>query len=202
VVGISVTAAGAAAQQNRVARLEAETGGVGRHVGPRLVDHADHAERDAHLGDLDAAGPLAGAAHLAHGVGERGDVAQRVGHLRDPLRSQQQAVEERVGQALFAAALHVGLVGRQDLVLGRLQCVGHAVQHAVLRLRRQRAQFARGLLAVGGEGLDGHGFARFGGGRLRDGTGHGGTGVGLRIAKRVLYPTSGQVLRGDVRIVR
>ena len=43
----------AAAQDARVAGLEAQRGGIGRDVGPRLVDHRDHAERDPHARDLE-----------------------------------------------------------------------------------------------------------------------------------------------------
>ena len=42
-----------AAQDARVAGLEAQRRGVGRDVRPRLVDHRDHAERDAHARDLE-----------------------------------------------------------------------------------------------------------------------------------------------------
>src|SRR6185503_17128685 len=38
----------AAAQDGGVARLEAQRGGVGGHVGTRLVDDRDYAERNAH----------------------------------------------------------------------------------------------------------------------------------------------------------
>ena len=44
----------AAAQDRRVAGLEAQPGGVGGHVRARFVNDADHAERHAHLPDLDA----------------------------------------------------------------------------------------------------------------------------------------------------
>ena len=37
----------AAAEDRRVAALDAERGGVERDVRPALVDHEDHAERDA-----------------------------------------------------------------------------------------------------------------------------------------------------------
>ncbi len=50
-------AVGAAAQDRRVAGLEAQRAGVGRHVRPALVDDADDAERHAHALDLEAVGP-------------------------------------------------------------------------------------------------------------------------------------------------
>ena len=47
---------GAAAQDHGVAGLEAERTGIGRHVGPALVDHADDAERHTHTLDAHAVG--------------------------------------------------------------------------------------------------------------------------------------------------
>ncbi len=64
-----------AAQQHRVARLQADPGGVGGDVGPGLVDHPDDAERHPHLASsrLLASGA---AHHLADRVGQPGDLAQ------------------------------------------------------------------------------------------------------------------------------
>ncbi len=74
----------AAAQDHRVAALDAEGGGVDRHVGTALVDHEDDAERNAHLLDLQPVGPPARCDDLADRVGQRGDVSQRLRHLLDP----------------------------------------------------------------------------------------------------------------------
>ncbi len=49
----------AAAQDHRVAALDAEGGRVDRHVGAALVDHEDDAQRHAHLPDLQPVGPAA-----------------------------------------------------------------------------------------------------------------------------------------------
>ena len=49
----------AAAEDRRVAALDAERGGVDGHVGPALVDHEDHAERDADLPDVQPVGAAA-----------------------------------------------------------------------------------------------------------------------------------------------
>ena len=54
--GVRVRRGRGAAQHDRVARLQAQRGGVDRHVGPRLVDHRDDAERDAHLADVEPVG--------------------------------------------------------------------------------------------------------------------------------------------------
>ncbi len=81
--GVGLERLAAAAQQHRVAGLQAEPGGVGGHVGARLVDEADHAQRDAHARDLEAVGPAPGLHGLAHRIGQRGDLAQARRHLLD-----------------------------------------------------------------------------------------------------------------------
>ena len=60
-----VVAVRAAAQDRRVAGLEAERAGVRRHVRPALVDDADDAERHAHALDLEAVGPRPVCEHAA-----------------------------------------------------------------------------------------------------------------------------------------
>ena len=54
-----------APQQHGVARLQAQPGGVAGHVGPVLVDDADHAEGDPHPLDPQAVGPHPAVDHLA-----------------------------------------------------------------------------------------------------------------------------------------
>ena len=66
----------AAAQDRRVAGLEAQRRGVGGHVRPRFVDDADHAERHAHAADLDAGGPVAQVGDLADRIGQRRDLRE------------------------------------------------------------------------------------------------------------------------------
>ena len=67
----------AAAQDHRIAGLEAERAGVGRHVGPALVDDADDAERRAHALDMQAVRPIPFGNHLADRIGEVGDGSER-----------------------------------------------------------------------------------------------------------------------------
>ena len=75
--GVGVRGAGRAAQHDRVARLQAQRGGVDRHVRPRLVDHGDHAERDAHPAHLQPVGQAAAVDHLADRVGQGDDLRAR-----------------------------------------------------------------------------------------------------------------------------
>ena len=80
--GVARAGARAAAQEHRVAGLQADAGRVGGDVGPGLVDHPDDAERHPHLAQLEPVGERAAADHLADRVGQAGDVAQPLGHRR------------------------------------------------------------------------------------------------------------------------
>src|SRR2546422_3537589 len=63
----------AAAEDHRVARLDAQARGGGGDVRPRLVDEADDTQRDADAGDLDAARSPPRLDNGPDGVRERGD---------------------------------------------------------------------------------------------------------------------------------
>ena len=132
----------AAAQQYRVARLEAEAGGVGRDVGARLVDEANDAQRDADARDVDSVRPAPGLHGLAHGVGQRGDLAQPCRHPFDACLRERQPVEKGGGEAGRLPAREVGAVGlehRSDLLL---EPAGHLQQRLVLGPGRREGQRA------------------------------------------------------------
>ena len=85
----------AAAQQRDVAALEAEHGGVDGDVGPCLVDHADDAERHAHLPHGEAVRQREAAHDLADRVGQGRDVAHGVGDRVQPVGREGQPVDDR-----------------------------------------------------------------------------------------------------------
>ena len=101
--GVAADRLGAAAQDRRVARLEAQPRGIRGHVRTRFVDDADDAERHAHATDLDTGGAVAQDRDLAHRVGQRGDFA-RPSAMASGLRRQREPVDERVALALARAA--------------------------------------------------------------------------------------------------
>ncbi len=74
----------AAAQDHGVAALQAQRRGVGRHVGPALVDHGDHAERHARAARLEPVRQRAAAVDLADRVGQRGHGAHAARPSRPP----------------------------------------------------------------------------------------------------------------------
>ena len=77
--GVGVRRGRGAAQQHRVARLQAQRGGVDRDVRARLVDDGDHAERDSNLAELEPVGQAAAVDDLADRVRQRRDRPRAVG---------------------------------------------------------------------------------------------------------------------------
>src|SRR5690606_14886540 len=69
-----------AAQDAGVAALDGERGGLDGDVGATLVDHAEHAQRHAHLADADARRAALDAGDLADGVGHGGQLFAAFGH--------------------------------------------------------------------------------------------------------------------------
>ena len=144
----------AAAQDHGVAGLQAEARGIDGDVGAGLVDHADDAHRHPDLADLQAVGQRRATHHLPHRVGQRGDVAQRLGHGGDPLRVEGEPVEQALRHTGVAAPLEVVAVGGDDAVGGGVEGVGERVQRGVLVGAGQQRQAARGH--SGGAGRGGH----------------------------------------------
>jgi hypothetical protein len=140
---------GAAAQDRRVARLEAEAGRIGSDVGPRFVDDADDAERHAHAADLDAGRTVSEIGDLAHGIGQRGDGLEPAAIAAMPSASSVKPVDEgvvvtigdgrgdilRIGGAKCRCVLaHGACHGRQRGVLRR--CIRPRDIPAAARARR------------------------------------------------------------------
>ena len=84
----------AAAQDHRIAGLEAERAGIRRHVRPALIDDADDAERRAHALDMQAVRPVPCGDDVADRIAEFGDFADAVGHGADARRVELQPVHE------------------------------------------------------------------------------------------------------------
>ena len=123
---------GTATQDGGIAGLQAQAGGIDGHVGARLVDDADHAQRHAHLADLDAGRQVAHALDLADRVRQGGDLAQAFDHRVDHLRRQRQAVDHGRLQTIGAGSGQIQLVGGGQLAAGGIEGVGGSLQRMVL----------------------------------------------------------------------
>ena len=115
----------AAAQDHGVAGLQRQRAGVGGHVRPALVDHADHAERHAHALDGHAVRPGPGFRDLADRIGQRAHHVEAVGHRRDALVVERQPVEERRGRAGGLGVGDVLGIGGEDVGLGGADRLRH-----------------------------------------------------------------------------
>ena len=157
-------ALGAAAQDHRVARLEAQAAGVGGDVGARFVDHPDDPERHPHALDAEPVGPLPLGDHRADRIGESGDVVEAARHRLDAPRVERQAVDHGGAQVPRPGAGDVLGVGLKDLGARRANRVGRRRERRVLARRRRPGEdrgggagllAQRGHAGLGRPGLDG-----------------------------------------------
>ena len=100
-----------AAQDHRVARLQADAGGIGADIRPAFVDHADHADRRGDALDAQAVRPRPVGQRAAERIGQLRDVLQPFGHGIDARFGQREPVAERGGAA---AGGEVGGIGGKD----------------------------------------------------------------------------------------
>ena len=113
--GVGVRRRRRAAQHDRVARLQAQRGGVDRHVRARLVDDGDDPEWHALAAHGEPVGEPAAVEHLADRIGQRGDVAHLAAIPATRSVVEPQPVHQRGGQPGLAPGLHVPRVGLEDL---------------------------------------------------------------------------------------
>jgi hypothetical protein len=140
-----VVALAAAAQDRRVAGLEAQRARVAGHVGPALVDDADHAEGHAHPLDAQAVRPLPLGDHRADRVRQLGDLLDAPRHRLDARGIEPQPVEHRATRSACLRRLHVAGVRREDLRLAGAQGRRRGGQRRVLLRRRGERERVRGL---------------------------------------------------------
>ena len=126
----------AAAQDDRIAGLDAQSRCIGGHVRARLVDHRDDAERNAHLGQLDAVGQRVALDDLADRVGEHRQRVERLGHRLEARRRQLEPVEKTLPGRPSRERPPCRLVGGQDLVLLGDKRVRHHEQSTIALLGR------------------------------------------------------------------
>jgi hypothetical protein len=113
---VRINSLGAAAQDAGIAALDAEAGRFDGHVGPALVDHAEHTNWHTHLAHADAAGLLLHANDLANDVGHGGQLLAALGTGLQHLGAKFEAVHHGLGQTGGAGALQIaGVVDLQSI---------------------------------------------------------------------------------------
>ena len=144
----------ATAQDGGIAGLQAQGCGIDGDVGARLVDDADHAQRNAHPAHLDAAGTLAQLADLAHRVGQGDDLCQPLHHGVDAFGGERQPVDEGTVKAGAVRAGQILAVGRQHQAAVAIDLMGQLLQRAVLDGRAGPGHVVAGV--PGGTAQVGH----------------------------------------------
>ena len=144
--GVGVRRRGGAAQHDRVARLQAQGGGIDGDVGTCLIHDRDDTERNTNLAHVEPVGQAPAVDHLADGVRERDDLAHSARDRADTRLVQAQPVEQRVADVCFARELHVALVGCQELVDAALERRGDRLERGILDRGVRLRERARGAL--------------------------------------------------------
>ena len=125
---------GAALENNRVAGLEPQAGGVCRHIRTRFIDNPHHTQRHSDLTDLQAVGPPPHRHCLANRVGQIDNNLQTFRHALNALLGQRQTIQHGRRQAVAAAGLNVLGVGGQECLALPSQCGRRFEQGLVLGL--------------------------------------------------------------------
>lgn len=128
---IGVNRFGATTQNRRVAGLQAQAGGIDGHVGPGLVDDPDHAQRHAHLADLNARRTETHVTDRADRIRQRSHLTQTDDHAVDARRGQFQTFQQCRFQTIGATGGQILLIGCSKLGASGVQGIGSSLQSAV-----------------------------------------------------------------------
>ena len=152
---VGVGGGAGAAQNDGVAGLQTQRGGIDGDVRPGLVDDRDHAQRDPDATHAQAVGEGRAVDHLADRVRQGGDRPHAGCHLGDPARVESEAVQKRRREAVLAAELEIAGVGLQDICGGIGQRGGNRLEDRVLDRGAERRELARSALRGGADLGDG-----------------------------------------------
>jgi hypothetical protein len=134
-----VRALRAAAQDHRIAGLQAQRARVGRHVRPALVDDADHAERHAHALDDEPVRPRPLGDHAADRIGQRGDLLEPARHGLEPCRVERSRSSIAARGPSRAAAMSSAFAARISSAARARPAAAARAPRCAARPRRARA---------------------------------------------------------------
>jgi hypothetical protein len=124
-----------AAQDDGIARFEAERAGVGRDIGTAFIDHADDAKRRAHALDPQPVGAVPGGDDIADRIGQGGNGADAGNDRIDAGIIELEPVDEGGRHAACERRFDIERIGVENF----LAACGNRVSHG----------FERGILLVG-----------------------------------------------------
>jgi len=152
-----------AAQDHRVARLQAQRARIGGHIRAALVDDAHHTERHRDTRDAQTVGPRPLGEHATDGILERGDVFEAARHRLEARIVELQTVEHRSLETFGPGRSHVCGIGLEQRRTATAQRIRSGAQGSILLrprrpredgLRRERrlTETAHQRLDIGGPG--------------------------------------------------
>ena len=103
-----------AAQQHRIARAQAQRSGIGGDVGTAFVDDPDQPDGNAAAQQFHPRRCGAAGNHLAHRIGQRGNLFDSSGDAFHPAFVQLQPIEQGGGQTARLASGHILRIGGHD----------------------------------------------------------------------------------------
>ena len=133
----------AASEKTRVSRFQCQGNYVRRYIGPAFVDAGDHSQRSTPLFDLQPVRQHEGLDQFSHRIGQACHAANVRRHPVEPVRVQEQAVQERGVDAGGLGVLIVGCIGLQYRTLLGLQGSRDVFQGVVAYVGRRAAQSGR-----------------------------------------------------------
>ena len=144
------------AQHDRVAGLQAERGGVDRHVRPRLVHDRDHTQRHPDLADVEAVRGAGGRRSPRRPDRAAPRCPATCGDRRNPAGVEREPVHQRVADSPTRARLRGrGRWPRGSPASARSAPSAIASSARVLDAGRQRRELRRGALGGGADVGDG-----------------------------------------------
>jgi hypothetical protein len=129
----------APAQNARIARTQAECGGISCYVGARFENHGNDAKWNTHSLNHEAIGARLLGHHLSHEVWHFGNRCNGLREADNPGFIEHQTVQERSGKLGIPSGCHVGSIGCEDLLAMSGQRFGDAPE-PLAALRRSGAR--------------------------------------------------------------
>ncbi|MND82164.1 hypothetical protein D3C80_739860 [compost metagenome] len=142
----------AAAQDDRIAGLEAKCAGIRRYIRAAFVNDADNTKRRAYALDLQPVRTIPGGDDLADRIGQRRNRADTFGDTSDPRIVEREPVHEGSGKTGGFRRRQILAVGSEDRFLRRLDGGCHGEKRAVLLVRAGDGQRSRSSFCLSADG--------------------------------------------------
>ena len=137
-----------APEDHRIARFQAEHGGIHGDIGTGFIDHAHHAQGHPHLGNDQSIGQGLGVEHFSDGVLEGSHLAYPFHDASQTLFVQEHPVEQVGGDAGSLAGGNIFRIGCKDFRGVFFQGTGNGFQGGILGGSRSHHQSACGPAGI------------------------------------------------------